>query len=294
MCATIVIIAASLYPAGWPFLRRQQSPTLKSKADTLLTEAARLVDGRGAQRPASALPTSLFDLFMVSENATRLERRDWGRDLGAAFENFRIPAALVAGSALTAAFAMLPTPADEVVPGILKRLYLVLSITAFSSAMVTVALSTCALVQLNQQHGGHTSAASGFDDFMARAGYSLELWVAVNAHFAMGLVSLCLAAALRCWVEVADRAFGRIAALVVGSGLSLAVSLGLPNGAWDILVSLPYRYLRMTTVRAFDLRRPAPALIAAVLLGGLATGLTAKELFAFYCTASGSTAGGLG
>ena len=90
--------------------------------------------------------------------------------------------------------------------------------------------------------------------------------------------SWCIAVALRCWVGTADHAFGRIGTLIVASGLSLAMSLGLPNGVFDILCSLPMRYAKMLVKRGLDLRRPAPALVLSMMLGGLAVGLTIKEL----------------
>ena len=145
-------------------------------------------------------------------------------------------------------------------------------------------------MQLNQQHTGRDSAAKDFDDFMAKAGYSLELWVAVNAHFTFGVASLCIAVAMRCWVAFAAdgafAAFGRIATLIVCSGLSLAVSLGMPHGSRDVLVSLPLRYFKMLMARALDVRHPAPGLVASVLMFGLATALSVREFGSFLANAA--------
>ena len=260
---------------------------LRNGADAIAREAAAIMEGGGIRPPSAQL--SWFDIFMVSENATRLERKDWGRDLGAAFENFRIPAALVAGSALTGAFVLPIDAADTILQGVLKRLYFLFSIASFSSSIVTVALATSALVQLNQQHTGRDSAAANFDDFMSRAGYSLELWIAVNAHFTFGVASLCIAVAFRCWVAYADVAFGRVATLIVGSGLSLAISLGLPEGSRDILISLPLRYATMVLTRAFDLRRPSPSLFISVLATVLALGQACVDMAHFIESASAAT-----
>lgn len=152
---------------------------------------------------------------------------------------------------------------------------------SFTSSIVTVALATSALVQLNQQDGGKASAAENFDDFMTRAGYSLELWVAVNAHFILGIVALCVAVGLRCWV--AFEAIGRIATCFVGSGLLLALSLGLPNGAG---LKLPVRYSLLIMRRAFSVERPAPVLVLAVALSVAGGALTVRELVGFVAKAS--------
>ena len=282
-----LLLLAGVAQAWSPFQTHEQQrvfpgAAFRKQADAIAREAAALMESGGVRPPSAGV--SWFDIFMVPENSTRLERKDWGKDLGAAFENFRIPAALVAGSALTGAFALSPLESDSSLHGVLKRLYLLFSVASFSSSIVTVALATSALVQLNQQHSGRDSAAANFDDFMSRAGYQIELWVAVNAHFTFGVASLVIAVALRCWVAYADEAFAKIATLIVASGLGLATSLGLPQGSRDMLVSLPLRYARMVLLKAFDVRHPGPTLLASVAASILAVVLTVQELRRFLTT----------
>ena len=231
------------------------------------------------------MPETFSPFFFLSPNATKLERKDWGRQLALSLENFRVPAALVAGSALAGAFGLAPAATDTTVVGLCKRLHLLFSVGSFMSSMITVALATSALVQLNDQDSGRDTAAADLEDFVSRAGYSLEVWVAVNAHFIMGLLSLCTAGGLRCWV-VGD-AFARIATLMIGSGVFLCLSIGLPRSSIGLL-SLSYRYLSTILKKAFNLRKPSPFLMLAVLLAVTACGLTVREMSAYVQVASGN------
>jgi hypothetical protein len=235
-----------------------------------------------AQAPDLPLP-SLLDFFFAP-NATalpRVQRKDWGRHLSAAFENFRVPAALVAATALSAAFALPPLDAvDSPAVALCKRLYLLASVGSFMSSMLTVALATSALVQLNERDSGRDSAAENLEDFISRSGFEMgrERWVAVNAHFILGVVALCGAVGLRCYVAFADRTFGRIAAMIVASGALTAISLGLPRG---VLLKLVLRHIQAVVRRAVNLRSPAPALLLAVLLAVSAGYLTVQEVIAY-------------
>ena len=264
-----MLVPLLLFTSAWAPFHKQTAPgpgaVLRSTAGAIITEAASRLESGEGQGQLRQGHGWWFDLFLPDDvNATR---KDWGQDLANAFENFRIPAALVAGSALTSTFTLPLLPTDSLHDGLIKRLHLLFSSASFSSSIVTVALATSALVQLNQQHSGRDSTATNFDDFMWRAGYSASLWVAVNAHFIAGIAALCIAVALRCWVTFGDDAFGRIASLIVSSGALMSISLGLPNGLRDFLVVLPLRHIRMLLNRALDLRHPAPALIAAIIMG---------------------------
>lgn len=124
-----LLIACGVAAPGWtPFRQQQQrggpAALLRSKADAIMMEAASIMESSGPSERGKPNSPSWFDVFMVDPNATRLERKDWGRDLGAAFENFRIPAALVAGSALSGAFALPPLQSDALLHAVLRRLYL--------------------------------------------------------------------------------------------------------------------------------------------------------------------------
>lgn len=266
--ATLLLVAAS---TAWP-LRRDVSPRLRK----LVNEAVQA--GQDAARAQEGFP-SLLDIFM-SPNATSLQRKDWGRHLALAFENFRVPAALVAGTALAGAFALPPTADDTVLTGVSKRLYLLFSIASFMSSMVTVALATSALVELNERDSGRDSTAENLEDFISRSSVQLgrERWAAVNAHFTAGVMWLCCAVGLRCYTAFADRAFGRIAAMIVASGALIALSLGLPGG---IVFSIAARHAASLVRRALDWRNPSPALMLAVLLSCSATCLTVRELWVY-------------
>lgn len=120
---------------------------------------------------------------------------------------------------------------------------------------------------------------------MARAGYSLELWVAVNAHFIMGITTLCCAVLLRC--AMLPHAFGPLAALMVASGMLLASSLGLPG--WS-QVTLPFRYIYVIGRRATNWRKPDPLLALALVLATGSGALAVREMVLFVRTAGGLAA----
>ena len=278
LIALVVLVLAGC--TAWP---RPRAPRKNARLQKMLAEAVEA--GREAARQQET-PSSLFDLFL-SSNTTKVQRKDWGRNLALAFENFRVPAALVAGTALSGAFALPPIDAsDQVSVGVAKRLYLLLSMSSFMSSMITVALATSALVQLNDRDSGRDSSAENLEDYIARAGFELgrERWVAVNAHFIVGVITLCSAVGLRCYAAFADRAFGRIAAMLVASGTLTAISLGLPGG---VLLSLSAKHMGAILRRAFDWRAGAsPALLTAVLLTLAAAALTVSE-FGMYVSRTG-------
>ena len=256
---------------GWPFRRDRVSPRMQK----MLSEAVEAARDKLAAEHA-APPSSIFDFFL-SPNTTRLERKDWGKHLALAFENFRVPAALVAGTALSGAFALSPTSSDLDGEALAKRVYHLLSIASFISSMLTVALATSALVQLNERDSGRNSEAENLEDFISRAGFALgqERWIAVNTHFILGILSLCAAVALRCYISFADRVTGQIAAMIVASGALTAVSFGLPNG---VGLSLVARHTTVILRRVVDLRSPSPMLMLAVALAMGAAWRTVMEL----------------
>lgn len=148
MLVHVLLVAAAAWQP-WP-MKRRDSPTLGSLLET--GRAALLEMGLDAKPPTPPFAQNLLDGFLaLSQNATQTERRDWGKGLAAAFENFRVPAALVASSALFEAFSLPPMATDTLVIGVGKRAYLLCAITSFISSMITVSLSTSALVQLNQK-----------------------------------------------------------------------------------------------------------------------------------------------
>jgi hypothetical protein len=266
-CSLVLILLVPC--SGWPLGPR---PSQRTTIKNLLFEVVEAARDQDLKAP------NFFDFFLAP-NITKVQRKDWGRQLGAAFENFRVPAALVAGIALTAAFQLPPNAADNVVDAVAKRLYHLLSLCSFMSSMITVALATSALVQLNDRDAGQNSNAENLEDYIVRAGFELgrERWLAVNAHFIISVVTLCAAVGLRSIVAFPDRTFGVIGAMLVVSGLLTAVSLGLPNG---VLSSIICRHVKVVLTKAFSWHFSSPALLAASLLMAAAASLSVRELAA--------------
>lgn len=284
---SVLLLLVSLHTStAWsPLANRARSDAKQPNLATLLESGRSALLEMGVAESARwpSFGGAFLESFLaMSQNATAVQRRDWGNDLSKAFENFRVPAALVASSALFEAFALPPLPSDSLIVGVGKRTYLMCAIASFISSMITVSLATSALVQLNQKDKATASPAKGLEDFMNRAGYSLELWVAVNAHFIMGVTTLCLAVTLRC--AMLPHAFGPIAALMVGSGLLLAVSLGMPG--WST-ITLPLRYVYLVGRRATNWRKPAPMLAIALLLAAASGVLAIREMLGFVRAAGG-------
>lgn len=260
----------------WPLRRKSAAP---SRVRRIIAEAVEA--GRAAEIQP---PPNLFEYFL-QPFGTNMTRKDWGRAMSLALENFRVPAALVAGTALANAFALPPAASDEISTAILKRVYLLLTTSSFMSSMITVALATSALVQLNEKYSERDAMASSLEDFIGRAGFELgrETWFAVNAHFIIGVVALCCSVGVRCWVDFADRTFGRIASMMVASGALTIVSLGVPRG---YIISLATRHTSAIVRKGFDWRSPSPGLMMALLLAVAAACLTARELAVLLVQAS--------
>lgn len=175
MKSAVIIVACIACCSAWPLHRRTQSKK-PSKMRTMITEAVE--SGLREREP------TMMDFFLGTSNTTR---KDWGRHLALAFENFRVPAALVAGTALTNVFALPPAAGDTTSSAIAKRLYLLLAVCSFMSSMITVALATSALVELNERDSGREEAASSLESFASGFENGRERWVAVNAHFIIGV-----------------------------------------------------------------------------------------------------------
>jgi len=152
------------------------------------------------------------------------------------------------------------------------------------SSVITVALATSALVKLSDRDSGRESTAADLENYIIRAGHSIELWTAVNAHFIFGLLSLCGAVGLRCWSLYLERGdpLAMASCMMMGSGTLLALSLGLPRvGGQGGLLGLLRRYATLICRKAFNPRAPAPLLFMSVLLVACSAIVTVREILAF-------------
>ena len=75
--------------------------------------------------------------------------KDWAQELCANFNNLRTPAALIASSAFSGAFALQPAATDSFVRGLLIRLHLLVAVGALACELIAIIASTAAIDMLS-------------------------------------------------------------------------------------------------------------------------------------------------
>ena len=180
----------------------------------------------------------------------------WSKE---AFNNVRVPAALLSGSSFVAVnTAPLPVKTDGIVIGMIKRIYLIVGVGSFASTLLSVLIATIALERL-----GNTAA---YDDD------ELELeYVACQTHFFMGVLCACLLVGLRAWVAFTCPVFGRVAAMIIASSFFLMLHF-LPSQ----LSRIPVRYLQLLLDR---ISFTSPLLLLSLGTGIYSFGLLADGLY---------------
>lgn len=176
----------------------------------------------------------------------------WNKE---AFNNVRVPAALLSGSSFVAInTAPLPLSSDALYVGIAKRIYLLIGIASFASTLLSVLGATIAL---------HRASECASED--------LEFeYVACQSHFFAGVMGSCLLVGLRAWISFTCPRFGNIGLSMIGSAFFLMLHM-LPSS----LGSIPYRYVQLLLSRV---RPSSPCLILALLVGGYASFLFLQAL----------------
>ena len=113
------------------------------------------------------------------------------------FSHLRVPATLVAATALKETFALLSVPNDishSKVWRLLRRLYLILMLFSFTEELCCVFISTSAMVLLQSSRELNTVALSLVEMLVRELEYE---YVSVRHHFITGVLSLMIAQALR-------------------------------------------------------------------------------------------------
>ena len=162
-----------------------------------------------------------------------------------AFNNVRVPAALLSGSSFVAVnTAPLPAATDALFIGVIKRIYLVVAIGSFASTLLSVLVATIALEKM--------SSDTTSDE--------LELeYVASQSHFFLGLLGSCLIVGLRAYISFTCPRFANVGLAMITSAFCLMVHF-LPAS----LAGIPLRYAELL-VKRVSLSNP-------FLLLALATG----------------------
>ena len=175
---------------------------------------------------------------------------DFTAEASALFGNIRIPAALFAGASTASAFALpLLDGIDGLKMGMVKRLYALCMITALSSQVVAVIVSTLSVMALStgckQQPQTTTNIPStSLNDFLMQH-CELE-WLCTRLHFIGGVLLFSLGIGLRAWVTVSCPVFGKTAMGVILSSTLLCLSfwrdLDHESNSLMSLVTLPWKY----------------------------------------------------
>lgn len=186
----------------------------------------------------------------------------FGPDASSLFANVRIPAALFAGAAAGAAFAMPLAAADTLRVGLVKRVYALSMVGCLSSQLIAIVVSTLALEALSRRRHdqGSSSVVTREDpppppprtlsEFIA-AHYDLE-WTTTKLHFFAGILSFAFGSGIRAWIAIGCPVVAKAALLLIVSATSLAISFleeggdgGDGSGRPFELVRLSARYFQM-------------------------------------------------
>ena len=184
--------------------------------------------------------------------------RDWSKDAASVFNNIRTPAALLTGSSYTGInSAPIPNEKDSFRLGTAKRLYLILSVLAFTNNLLSVLISTLALEQLTGTYV--MSSASSVHDFFVQGDFE-SFYVAVQTHFYLGALCISMVAGLKVYINYSCSRFASIAIKFVAAGFFMMISM-LPD---DVMVC-PVRYARILVDQARS--GVAPNVTIAIVFG---------------------------
>jgi hypothetical protein len=207
------------------------------------------------------------------------------------FNNVRTPAALVAGAAFGAVFALQPSPADRAVVSLAKRMHMLIGVGAFCSELIAVLVASVSLGKLGMSQTDSTlteAAPANVFEFIERE-YELE-WVATQFNFIVGLLGLGTMVGIRAWVAFSCPLFGRIAVGFVTSAILTMLSFASEAGDRSVM-RLGVRYVALLFSKA--VRERSIVLTAALAVGLASTGFMAEAMYTMAvgsrCPVSGLT-----
>lgn len=145
---------------------------------------------------------------------------DFGGVVAGLFGNLRIPASLIAGASLGSAFGLPPKEGDDLVLGMVKRIYVVFMLGSLCSMLLTVLLSTLCM---NDIALSPPKTADTTRDYIDRY-YSLE-WMLTRTNFLWGSVVFVIGSMLRGWVFLSCPVVGRGLLGIMGSFILIATSI---------------------------------------------------------------------
>ncbi len=148
--------------------------------------------------------------------------KDYGGDVASLFGNFRIPASLFAGASAGAAFAMPIGAAEEGLRiGFVKRYYALLMIGSLSSQLITIIVSTAAMVTISSCGNSRPKTSSVGE--LLNQNFELE-WTAARLFFNAGLMMFAAGAGLRSWISIGCPVFANAALGFILSSTILCIA----------------------------------------------------------------------
>jgi hypothetical protein len=192
-------LAAESCTRGGALFRRHNSPV----------PASSHFSNRSSAAAAAAAADHVDSAHLMEHNA----------EASNLFGNVRIPAALFAGASAGAAFALPIMPGVGVKMGLVQRVYSLLMMSALSSEILAVVVSTLAVSSLATRKTPRTLNVGA----LLRQEYELE-WVAVRFHFLCGLIMFITGIGLRAWITIACPIIAKAALGIILSSAALCVA----------------------------------------------------------------------
>lgn len=175
-----------------------------------------------------------------------MELQDFSNEASSLFANVRIPAALFAGAAIGAAYAMpvgTATTREGLLLGFTRRIYALLMIHSLSAEIVALVVATVAMIGISAKM--KCEKAASLPEWMELQ-YEAE-WFTCTFSFLSGIISFCLASGLRAWLSMGCPVLGAssLGLLVTATLLSLAFVDDLQKANGSSLMSLPIKQARV-------------------------------------------------
>ena len=153
----------------------------------------------------------------------------------ALFANVRIPAALFAGAAAGAAYALPVAAAEGLRVGLAKRLYALLMIQTLAAQLIVIVVATVSLSQIatgstttatmtttSSNSPQQTKLAATLMDWMQQ--YHGGEWTTVQCQFLTGICTFSTAVALRAWITMICPVLATASVGILASSTLLALA----------------------------------------------------------------------
>lgn len=135
-------------------------------------------------------------LFMTG-GAAEAELKDYSGEVSSLFNNIRVPAALFAGASAGAAFAMPIAAGEGLRIGMIKRIYAMFMISALSSQIIAIIVSTLALMTLTM---GKSPLTSSVNELM-QSKFEFD-WITAQFNLLSGMLLFVIGSGLRAWISI--------------------------------------------------------------------------------------------